>query len=251
LCWRGKISGQKVSIYSKQKMKYNMKCQILFVSLLFISITSFAQADKKDVREGNKLYKKEQYNEAEIAYRRGLTQDSTSLVAHFNLGNALYKQKQYEQAENIFKALANPNLPLDRDTKARIMHNLGNAALGQEKWQESVDAYKQSLRLNPTDDETRTNLAYAQEKLEKEEQQQGGGQGDNNENKDEQNQDQNNKDEKNRDEQKDNQEQEPKISPQQAQQMLEAMQAKERETQEKVQKEKAKAAVRVRSDKNW
>jgi tetratricopeptide (TPR) repeat protein len=163
------------------------------------------------------------------------------------LGNALYKQKQYEQAENIFKSLANPNLPLDKNAKAKVMHNLGNAALQQEKWKESVDAYKQSLRLNPTDDETRTNLAYAQTKLEEDEQG-GGGSDDNEDNEDN---DEQNKDQQNQDNQQQQQDQEPKISPQQAQQMLDAMQAKERETQDKVQKEKAKAAVRVRSDKNW
>ena len=225
-----------------------MKGQILFVFLLLVSFTASAQADKKDVREGNKLYKKEQYNEAEIAYRRALEADSTSLAAHFNLGNALYKQKQYEQAENIFKALSDPKLPFDKGTKAKVMHNLGNATLQQEKWKESVEAYKQSLRLNPSDDETRTNLAYAQSKLE-EDQQCGGGSCDNkdNEDKDEQNKDQQNQD----NQQQQQQEQEQKISPQQAQQMLEAMQAKEKETQDKVKKEKVKAAVKVKSDKNW
>ena len=226
-----------------------MKGQVLFVFLLLVSFTSFAQTDKKEVREGNKLYKKELYNDAEIAYRRGLDVDSTSIVARFNLGNALYKQKEYGQADSLFKTLADPNLPLD---KAKVMHNLGNAALQLEKWQESVDAYKQALRLNPTDDETRTNLAYAQAKLEKEQQQQQQNQDQkkNDENKDDQNQDNKNQD-KQDNQQQQQQEQEPKISPQQAQQMLEAMQAKEKDTQEKVKKEKAKAAVKVKTEKNW
>ena len=226
-----------------------MKGQVLFVFLLLVSFTSFAQTDKKEVREGNKLYKKELYNDAEIAYRRGLDVDSTSIAARFNLGNALYKQKEYGQADSLFKTLADPNLPLD---KAKVMHNLGNAALQLEKWQESVDAYKQALRLNPTDDETRTNLAYAQAKLEKEQQQQQQNQDQkkNDENKDDQNQDNKNQD-KQDNQQQQQQEQEPKISPQQAQQMLEAMQAKEKDTQEKVKKEKAKAAVKVKTEKNW
>jgi outer membrane biosynthesis protein TonB len=232
-----------------------MKGQILFVFLLLVSLNSFAQADKKDVREGNKLYRKELYNDAEIAYRRGLEADSTSLAARFNLGATFYKQKQYEQSENIFKALSNQNLPLDRTNKAKVMHNLGNTALQQEKWQESVDAYKQSLRLNPTDDETRTNLAYAQSKLEQEQQQ-----NKDDKNKDDKNEDQDQQDNQQQqqdqqqdkqDQQQNQQQQEPKISPQQAQQMLEAMQANEKETQEKVKKEKAKAAVRIRTDKNW
>jgi len=229
-----------------------MKGQLLLVFLLLVSWNSFAQADKKDVREGNKLYRKELYNDAEIAYRRGLEADSTSLAARFNLGAALYQQKQYEQAENTFKTLSNPNAPIAATDKAKVFHNLGNTALQQEKWQESVDAYKQSLRLNPTDDETRTNLAYAQSKLEKEQQQQQQNKDDKNkdeQNKDQQNKDDKNKDDKNKDQQQ--QQQEPKISPQQAQQMLEAMQANEKETQDKVKKEKAKAAVRVRTDKNW
>jgi len=107
-----------------------MKGQLLFVLLLLVSWSSFAQADKKDVREGNKLYRKELYNDAEIAYRRGLEADSTSF-----LGAALYQQKQYEQAENTFKTLSDSNSPIDKTAKAKVFHNLGNTALQQEKWE--------------------------------------------------------------------------------------------------------------------
>jgi Ca-activated chloride channel family protein len=244
-----------------------------FLILFFTSlaIPSFAQEDKKDVREGNKLYKKELYNDAEIAYRRGLDKDSLSFVARFNLGDAYYKQEQYEQAENIFKNLSDINDEGMTDAqKAKIMHNLGNAQLQQKKYKESIDSYKKSLRINPTDDETRSNLAYAQLMSNDEQQQQQNqdqnqdqsqdqDKQDQNQNQDNQNQDQNNQeqnqdqDQSNQDQQdkKQQQGQEPKISPQQARQILEAVQADEKQTQEKVNKEKAKALKKQKTDKNW
>lgn len=237
-----------------------MRHQILSLFLLCVPLVLSAQTDKKEVREGNKLYKQDQYNEAEIAYRRALTLDSSSIAARFNLGDAMYKQKQYDRAEAIFKSLAAPEVLMTPENKAQVFHNLGNATLQQKKWQESVNAYKQSLRINPTDDETRTNLAYAQEMMEKDRQ----NQNQDNKNQDNKNQDNKNQDDKTQDkdqkdqdkkdeggEDKQQQGQEPKISPQQAQQMLDAVQADEKDTQEKVKKEKAKAAGRYKTEKNW
>jgi Ca-activated chloride channel family protein len=243
------------------------KKAFLFVLLWSLSFPAWAQEDKKEVREGIKKYKDEQYNEAEIAFRRGLKKDSLSFAAKFNLGDALYKQNQFEQAENIFKNLTPDEAQTDAN-RAKLMHNLGNTQLQQKKYKESIDAYKQSLRLNPADDETRNNLAYAQRMLQNEEQQQqqqnqnqDKNQDKNNDKDQQQNQDQQqdqNKDDKqdNKDQQNDKndqqqQQQEPKISPQQAQQILDAVQSNEKETQEKVKKEKAKALGKYRTDKNW
>ncbi len=250
-----------------------MKRVFFLFSLLFLSAVAYAQVDKTEVRKGNKLYKQEQFNDAEIAYRHALEVDSTSLAARFNLGNTFYKQNQYEQAENTFKSLAPPEVLMSSGNKAKVFHNLGNAALKQKKWQESIDAYKQSLRINPSDDETRTNLAYAQEMLEKDQQNQQNQQNQdqnkdqnqdqqdnknddkNDQNKDNKDQDKQNDKNKNDQQNKDNQQQQqgqaPKISPQQAQQLLEAIQADEKNTQEKVKEEKAKAAGKHKAEKNW
>jgi Ca-activated chloride channel family protein len=248
------------------------KKTFLFIFLWSLSFPAWAQNDKKEVREGIKKYKEEQYNEAEIAFRRGLEKDSLSFVAKFNLGNALYKQNQFEQAETLLKNLSSDAHKTEAE-RAKLMHNLGNAQLQQKKYKESIDAYKQSLRLNPADDETRSNLAYAQSMLKKEEQQQQNQNQDKNQDKNDdknqqQNQDQqqdknqdrqqdkddkqdNNNPQNDKNEQQQQQQQEPKISPQQAQQILEAVQSNEKETQEKVKKEKAKALGKYKTEKNW
>ncbi|MDR3184021.1 MAG: VWA domain-containing protein [Prevotellaceae bacterium] len=237
------------------------KKTFLFILLWSLSFPTWAQDDKKEVREGIKKYKDEQYNDAEIAFRRGLKKDSLSYAARFNLGDALYKQEQFEQAEALFKSLATDGRQAETD-RAKLMHNLGNAQLQQKKYKESIDAYKQALRLSPTDDETRSNLAYAQRMLQNEAQPQPQPQNqDKNDQQQQQNQDQ--QQNQNQDNQQDNQNQqnekndrqqqpqEPKISPQQAQQILDAVQSNEKETQEKVKKEKAKALGKYKTEKNW
>ena len=242
------------------------KKTFLFILLWSLSFPAWAQEDKKEVREGIKKYRDEQYNEAEIAFRRGLEKDSLSYIAKFNLGDALYKQNQFEQAETLFKNLSPDEHQTDAG-RAKLMHNLGNTQLQQKKYKESIDAYKQSLRLNPTDDETRSNLAYAQRMLKNEEQQQqqqNQNQDKNNDKNQQQNQDQQQDQNQNQNDKQDDkeqqndkndqqqqQQQEPKISPQQAQQILEAVQSNEKETQEKVKKEKAKALGKYKTEKNW
>ncbi|MDD2823888.1 MAG: tetratricopeptide repeat protein, partial [Bacteroidales bacterium] len=136
--------------------------------------------------------------------------------------------------------------------KADAWHNLGNMNLDQKEYAASIEAYKQSLRIRPEDVETKTNLAYAQKMLkDQQEQQEQQEQKDQNQDQD-QDQDQNQNQDQNQDQdQKQDQGAQPNISPQAAQQMLEAVQQKEKETQEKVQKEKAGTAVPVRSGKNW
>ena len=134
------------------------------------------------------------------------------------------------------------------DYKADAWHNLGNFHLSGKQYAPSIEAYKNALRIRPGDMETKTNLAYAQKMLQDQQQDK---QQDRQQDQDQdKNQDQDQKDQQ-QDKDKQDQETPPKITPQAAQQMLEAVQQKERETQEKVQKEKAKVAVPVRSGKNW
>ena len=252
----------------------SMKKYFVLLLVIFVPCLAFAQLapERHDIRKGNKSYKNEDYEKAEVAYRHGLEKDSTSFGARFNLANALYKQDKHEQSEQLFESLKEQDVDVAK--KAKLFHNLGNSQLQQEKYEQSIESYKQSLRLNPTDDETRANLAYAQLMLQNDEQQQNQGgnskdkddqnendkknnqennqdnNGDNKDDKDEQNQDkQQNQDNQ---EQKDNQQQQQqKISSQDAQRILEAVQADEKQTQEKVQKEKAKALKRQKIEKNW
>ena len=203
----------------------------------------FAQPDRAEVRRGNSAFAKGEFVRAELEYRRALEKDSTSIPAHYNLNNAKYKQKQYEQAENGLKAKM--DAITDPVQRADAFHNLGNMQLMQKKYAESIASYKDALRLRPNDMETKSNLAYAQKKLEDQEQDNQNDQDDKNEDKD--NKDQN-QDKKDQNQDKKEQEAPPKITPQDARQMLEAMLQKEKETQEKV-----KAAVQPpqKSIKNW
>ena len=256
-----------------------------------------AQTDKKEVRKGNKVFEKENYKEAEVEYRKALIKDTASVAANYNLGNTLYRMDDAVNAEKNLAAAADTvsKLPLDidwkkgevkkgkRDASSDVFHNLGNAYLAQKKYGEAVEAYKNSLRRNPADVETKTNLAYAQKMLQDQQQnqqnqdqnqdqnqnqnqnQQNQDQNqDQNQNQDQQNQDQNKNDQDKNDQNKNDQNdqnkqndqqnqqgQPPKITPQAAEQMLKAVQDKENQTQEKVNKEKAKALKSKQKEKNW
>ena len=229
-----------------------MKCFFVCLTACMFSFSAFAQPERQDVRRGNKAYKAEQYEDAEVAYMHGLDKNPESFGALFNLGSALYKLERQEQAEKTFNGLS--KVEIDSIQKAAVFHNLGNTGLQQKKWQESVNAYKQALRYHPSDMETKQNLAYAQMMLQNQENQQ---EQDNNqdnqeqEQEQEQEQDQNENENQQQDNQEQEQQQEPKISKQDAQRMLEAMQANERETQEKVQREKANAVKQIQIEKNW
>ena len=132
---------------------------ILMLSVLTMNLS--AQKESDDVRTGNKFYKASKFTEAEIAYRKALVKNKSSFEANYNLGNALFRQKKYPEAlEQYNNALA---LNSKEKTKlAAALHNAGNSLLVSDKIEESIKAYKSALKNNPSDNETRYNLAYAQ-----------------------------------------------------------------------------------------
>ena len=218
-----------------------MRTFLVIVWIVLSTALVMAQPDRAEVRRGNSAFAKGEFARAELEYRRALEKDSTSIPAHYNLNNARYRQQQYEQAETGLKAKIDG--VTDRVQRADAFHNLGNMQLMQKKYAESIESYKDALRLRPNDMETKSNLAYAQKMLQNQEQE---NQDDKQDNQDD------NKDNKDQNQNQDKKEQEapPKITPQDARQMLEAMLQKEKETQEKVNKEKVQA-VPPRSGKNW
>ena len=260
-----------------------MRRSIIIAILMFATLaTSFAQTDRKEVRQGNREFKKEGFQNAEIDYKKALLKDSLSNAANFNLGNTYYRMENYSEADKYYSAVSDS---LDRAGHgAESFFNQGDSFLKQRNWQAAVEAFKNSLRRNPDDMDAKSNLAYAQKMLENE-QQGGGGQNNqdqqqnqdqqnqdqnNDQNQDQQNQDQNqdqqdqNQDQQNQDQNQDNNDQnqdqqnqqnqsgeQPKISPQAAQQMLQAIQEQERQTQDKVNKEKALKVKSKQKDKNW
>lgn len=247
---------------------YILACMLAAVlSLQMLSAQQFS--DRKDVRRGNRDFRKENYKEAEIDYRKALVKDSTSFAANYNLGNALYRMNDFQQAGKAYAALKSS--AAGNPGASDLFYNMGNVAVQSKDWQSAVDAYKQALLRNPSDLDAKENYIYARKMLENQQNQNKDNQNnkdnnqdnkDNKDNQNDQNKDQQDNQDKqdNRDQNRDNgqdkqepkpQQSDSKITPQAAQQMLQAIQAKEKETQEKVKKEKAQALKSRQKEKNW
>lgn len=238
------------------------KLYILALLLLLPSLPMQAQADKKEVRAGNRKFAKENYKEAEIDYRKALLRDSLSFAANYNLASTQYRENDFAAAARTLEALKRHPEQIEASSHASDLYfNEGDIAIKQKNWQAAVDALKQSLLLRPEDIEAKENYIYAKKMLENQQKQGGGGAKDKQEQQQDKKdkQEQKNNQDNNRDNNKEQQQQpqsrqsqgEQQISPQQAQQMLRAIQAKEKETQDKVNKEKAEALKSRQKEKNW
>ena len=245
-----------------------MRKSLTLIFLLLVSVLASAQVDKKDVRRGNRQFAKAKYGDADISYRKGLNADSTSVASAYNLGNNLYRQGNFAEAGKFYQQ-ALRHVPETRNLKKQseqgfdTYFNLGDAALQQKQYRAAMEAFVQALLIDPDNMEAKENYVYARKMLENNPD--GGDGGDDQQNQDQnqdQNQEQQNQDQnqdQNKDENQDQQDQgqQPKpyhgseISPQQAQQMLQAIQAKEKETQDKVNKEKAAVLKSRQKEKNW
>ena len=258
---------------------------LIFLISLLVSVNAAGQVDKKDVRRGNRDFRKENFREAEIDYRKALVKDSLSMAANYNLANTLYREGDFAQAQQSLEMVKDA-APMSPDA-ADYYFNLGDAALQQKDYQKAVEAFGESLIRRPDDLDAKENFIYAKKMLQNQQQNQQNQNNDQNQDNNDQNQDQNqenqnnqdqnddqngdqNKDQKddqdkNNDQNKDDQQdqnggqdkkeqpqgQQPKITPQAAQQMLQAIQAKEKETQDKVNKQKAEALKSRQKEKNW
>ncbi len=256
--------------------------KILTIAIIFsmgLTGEALAQANRHQLRDGNRNFKKEKYDKAEVLYRRALQSDSTDYRGQYNLGNALYRQKKYDEAVRHFdQALQSTNLS-DRQ-RSQTLHNKGNSFLkagmdnpqqGMQYFQQAVQSYQEALKLDPKNDDTRYNLAYARRLLQQAQQQQqnqqGQGQNQDQNNQNGQNQqNQQNKDQQNKgnqNQQNQNQQGDPKDQKdtqkrpnqmehrkQDAERMLEAVKNNERQSL-KEQAKKVQAANSHPSDKDW
>jgi len=253
---------------------------IVFQLLMLVSLNVDAQIDRKDVRAGNRKFKKGNWAEADISYRKALVKDSVSIAANYNLANNLYRQGNMEEAGSYMDKIKevapmsaySAGSYMDKIKEVAPMsaysagyyYNTGNIAIARKDWQGAVDAFKQALLKNPDDLDAKENYIYAKKMLDEQKKNQDKQDENKDQKKNEQNQDNqdDNKDQNdnkqdkqsdNRDKGQNNQsgQQEQKISSQQAQQMLKAIQAKEKETQDKVNKEKAAVLKSRQKEKNW
>lgn len=228
----------------------------IFAVLFFLSLALAAagQADKRDVRAGNRKFRKGEFKEAEIDYRKAVLKDSTSMKAQYNLASSLYRQEDYEGAGKALSAIAPEGAP------ASCHFNSGDVALKRKDYAAAVQAFRNALLLDPDDLDAKENYIYAKKMLQNQQEQQNGGGGqdenqdrdqDKNQDRQDQNQQGNQDKQDNGDGQQGQQQPQAGISPQQAQQMLKAVQAKEDETRSKVEKEKAALLQSRQKEKNW
>lgn len=249
--------------------------RLLYI-FLFLLTSAGAQAqqmpERSLVRKGTRQYNKGNYEQAISRYEQALQAVAGQFEATYDLGNALYKAERFDRAEQTMQQAAADSLRTD-DERAEAFYNLGNAQFKQQKYKEALESYKQSLRLNPADMEAKYNYAYTKRLLDENKDGGGGGGNDDKDQNKDQDKDQNqqNQDQQNKDQQGDpkdqqgDQKQNPQdnkgdkgdqqgqptpsgISPQEQQQMLDAIQAQEDKTQEKL---KEKQGVVVRGKKNW
>jgi len=223
-------------------------------SLLFFLFTLFfshavAQTDRQYIRQGNKLFHAGSYADAEVSYRKALEKNERNSQARYNLANSLMAQKKDSAAVAEFDKAANAETNTLR--KSKSYHNMGVICQTHQMYGEAIEAYKQSLRLNPTDDEPRYNLALCKRQKQRQDQNK-----QNQQQKDQQ--DKNGQDKKDQQEQQDQQdkkeqqkqEQKPEMSKENAEQLLNAAMQQEKQTQERMKK--AMQQPRRRNiQKNW
>ena len=245
-----------------------MKRLMILILALASAVTVSAQTDRKEVRAGNKAFRKGDFRKSEIDYRKAVLKDSLSVTAQYNLASSLYRQDDYEGAQKALSSIAETVSAVETvGTKADFYFNQGDVALAKKDYASAVKSFRQSLLLRPDDMDAKENYIYAKEMLRQSQDNQsqdnqGGQDGDNSQNQDDQNNQDNNQQQNNDNQQQNNQNQqnpqdqnnaaaEGNISRQQARQMLNAIQAKEKETQDKVKKEKAEMLKSRQKEKNW
>lgn len=257
---------------------------ILLIVFVFSIVFANAQSDKTFVRQGNKLYQKDDFANAAIDYQKALDKNPNSLSGTFNLADAIYGQEDYEKSAEIFAKIGQADLA--KEQKGMAYYNLGNSLLKAQQYEQSIEAYKMALRNNPADEDARYNLEYARQMLKKEQQKQDQNKDKQDQNKDQdkdkqdqKDQDKKDQDKKDQDQQKDkddkqdqdqnkenpqdntdnqgkpeqqmNDQQSKQISKKDAELMLEALKNNEKKTLEKLKKGK-KVNVRViKKEKDW
>ena len=242
---------------SIMKMDIFGEHRVLTLALLFVSLSTFAQQEAGDVRRGNKDYRKQNYTAAEVNYRRGLEKNKNGYEAHYNLGDALFKQDKYADAQTEFETAAKMlDKEADKKRYAKAMHNLGNCAFAQQQYGQAVSAYQESLRANPSDNDTRYNLVKAMQLLQQQQQQQQQQQNQNQQQEQQQQQQEQQQQEQQQEQQQQEQqqqeqqqqEQQDQMDKETAEQILQALEQDEQDTQEKMQRQQGK---KRRVEKEW
>ena len=216
----------------------------------FSPLSSTAQTDRQYIRQGNKLFRSGDYPNAEVSYRKAIEKNPRNPQAVFNLGNALMAQKKDSAAVAQFESAS--KLETNPLRKAKAYHNMGVVCQSHKMYGEAIEAYKNALRLNPEDNETRYNLVLCKHQQQKQQQKQQQNQQGNDEKKQDNKKDQQKQDQQ-KDQQDDKKQQEqpkPQMSKENAEQLLNAAIQNEKQTQDKLQKAQQQPQRRT-IQKNW
>ena len=219
---------------------------ILLLLGLFVSLCSvFAQkVERNYIRKGNRLYNDSSYIDAEINYRKALEINPKSTVSMYNLGNSLiYQQKNKDALEQYVSA---SKMEKDKYKLSYIYHNIGVLFHRDKDYKQAIEAYKKALINNPKDDETRYNLSLAQ-KLLKDEQDNKENNQKENKNNDSNNSSNNNKHDSSKSSQ--SSERDPKMSKENAEQLLNSVMQDERDVQDRIKKQQKLHGGRL--EKDW
>ena len=288
----------KLSSINKITMSRNRLLTALLLTALALGTTLPSRAAEKGpkmtkqervcLRNGNKLYEKKRYAEAEVEYRKALQANPASEKAQFNLATALMRQgsvtsqenddkNPMKQAEGILANLAKG--AQDKQLRGKASYDLGNIAYGRQDYGKAVEFYKHALRCNPDDNQARDNLRLAQLKKQQQDQNKDKNQDkdqdkdkdqnqdknqeqdkdkDKNQNQDKQDQDKQDQDKQNHNQNQDKQDQQQQqqqggMSQQNAEQVLKAMQDRERATQQRINAQQAQQQrhERQRTNRKW
>ena len=237
---------------------------IVLALVLFVCGEVSAQQMKERglVRRGNREFRREHFEKSVDSYQRALQHDSTCFEAKYDLASALYRTERYDKAEKTLLSIANDTTRTELE-RGEVAYNLGNTQFAQQKYKEALSSYRQAMRCTPNDEDAKFNYAFTKRLIQQQEQQQqqqnqDQNQDQNKDNKDNQQDNQNQQNEQNQQqpqnqEGKDEQQQggqrpEGAMTPEQQEALLQAIQAEEDKTQDKL---KEKKGVLIRGSKNW
>jgi tetratricopeptide (TPR) repeat protein len=228
------------------KIKY-LQC-ILSLAGLLLSAAGSGQSPEALVRKGNRFYKAKDYDQSKASYEKALKQDPDNVHANFNLGNAEFRKNDFEKAAAGYDEVLNAK-PDDK-TREDSWYNKGVAMIKQKKLDESIEAWKHALELNPNDQEARDNLVKALLEKKKQQQQQQKNDKDKKDKKPKQDkQDQQQKDQQKNQEDNRPKPQKSKLSKQQVEQYLRSLIQREKDVQDKMNQNKSHAPDQP--EKDW
>ena len=244
-------------------MRAIVKYLAIVVMLLVCGEVSAQQMKERGlVRRGNREFRREHFEKSVDSYLRALQHDSTCFEAKYDLASALYRTERYDKAEKTLLSIANDTTRTELE-RGEVAYNLGNTQFAQQKYKEALSSYRQAMRCNPNDEDAKFNYAFTKRLIQQQEQQQqqqnqDQNQDQNKDNKDNQQDNQNQQNEQNqqqpqnqegKDEQQEGgQRPEGAMTPEQQEALLQAIQAEEDKTQDKL---KEKKGVLIRGSKNW